>query len=106
MSIIGYLPLVLMLGAVLPSSLATAEPREKPRIGPARFLLAPIAPWKVFGPQPRANTSYRVTQTTSSAPTSTPVRLRANRRFYIGPHYKSEYGRGYHTNGPGIGIVR
>ena len=40
MSITGYLPLLLALGVVsaLPSSLATAEPREKPRIGPARFL--------------------------------------------------------------------
>jgi hypothetical protein len=103
-----YLPLVLVFGVVaaIPSALATTEPREKPRIGAAKFLLAPIAPWKVFGPQPRANTSYRVKQSTSSAPTSTPVRLRPNRRFYIGPHYKSEYGRGYHTNGPGIGIVR
>ena len=25
---------------------------------------------------------------------------------YIGPHYKSGYGPGYHTNGPGIGIER
>jgi hypothetical protein len=25
---------------------------------------------------------------------------------YIGPHYKSEYGPGYHDNGPGIGIER
>jgi len=25
---------------------------------------------------------------------------------YIGPHYKSGYGQGYHTNGPGIGIER
>jgi hypothetical protein len=25
---------------------------------------------------------------------------------YIGPHYKSSCGPGYHTNGPGIGIVR
>jgi hypothetical protein len=108
MSIIGrYSPLLLVLVVVaaLPS-LSTAEPREKARIGPAKFLLAPIAPWKVFGPQPRANTTYRIKQITSSAPTSTPVRLRPNRRFYIGPHYKSEYGRGYHTNGPGIGIVR
>ena len=25
---------------------------------------------------------------------------------YIGPHYKSSWGPGYHTNWPGIGIVR
>ncbi len=25
---------------------------------------------------------------------------------YIGPHYKSAWGPGYHTNWPGIGIVR
>jgi hypothetical protein len=25
---------------------------------------------------------------------------------YIGPHYRTACGPGYHTNGPGIGIVR
>ncbi len=25
---------------------------------------------------------------------------------YIGPHYRSSCGPGYHTNGPGVGIVR
>ena len=27
-------------------------------------------------------------------------------RWGFGPHYKSGYGPGYHTNGPGIGIER
>ena len=102
---IKCLPLVLVFAAPLPVTLATAGPREK-RIGPAKVLIAPIAPGIVFGPQRKAPTSYRVEQRSNYTPTSTPVRLRPNRRFYIGPHYKSEYGRGYHTNGPGIGIVR
>jgi hypothetical protein len=25
---------------------------------------------------------------------------------YIGPHYQSRFGPGYHTNGPGIGIEK
>jgi hypothetical protein len=102
-----FIAMALMVGVVatLPSP-ATAEPRDKARVGPARFLVAPIAPWKVFGPKPRVTPAYRVKQGTKYTPTSTPVRLRPDRRFYIGPHYKSAYGRGYHTNGPGIGIVR
>jgi hypothetical protein len=88
------------------SSTAATAPREKARFGPARVLIAPIAPWKAFGPKPRADSEYRVRPQTKYTPTSTPVRLRPNRRFYIGPHYKSSYGPGYHTNGPGIGIVR
>jgi hypothetical protein len=28
------------------------------------------------------------------------------RGFYIGPHYRSDIAPGYHTNGPGIGIMR
>jgi hypothetical protein len=33
-------------------------------------------------------------------------RLEGPRWGYIGPHYRSSCGPGYHTNGPGIGIVR
>jgi hypothetical protein len=28
------------------------------------------------------------------------------RGSYIGPHYRSDMAPGYHTNGPGIGIMR
>ena len=30
----------------------------------------------------------------------------AQRGSYIGPHYRSDIGPGYHTNGPGIGIMK
>jgi hypothetical protein len=33
-------------------------------------------------------------------------RLTGPRWGYIGPHYDSRFGPGYHTNGPGIGIER
>jgi len=33
-------------------------------------------------------------------------RLTGPRWGYIGPHYESRFGPGYHTNGPGIGIER
>jgi hypothetical protein len=39
-------------------------------------------------------------------PDNTPVKLKPGRPFYTVPHYKSSYGAGYHTNGPGIGIMR
>ena len=91
--------LCILVGAESPVS---AEPRER---GVGRVFVAPMAPWKAFGPKQRyyqTRPPYR----TEYTPTNTPVRLRPNRRFYIGPHYKSQYGAGYHTNGPGIGIVR
>jgi hypothetical protein len=33
-------------------------------------------------------------------------RLTGPRWGYIGPHYESRFGPGYHTNGPGIGIEK
>lgn len=33
-------------------------------------------------------------------------RLEGPRWGYIGPHYDSRFGPGYHTNGPGIGIEK
>ena len=30
----------------------------------------------------------------------------AQRGSYIGPHYRSDIAPGYHTNGPGIGIMK
>jgi len=33
-------------------------------------------------------------------------RLTGPRWGYIGPHYQSRFGPGYHTNGPGIGIEK
>jgi hypothetical protein len=30
----------------------------------------------------------------------------AQRGYYIGPHYRSDIAPGYHTNGPGIGIMK
>jgi hypothetical protein len=30
----------------------------------------------------------------------------AKRGYYIGPHYRSDIAPGYHTNGPGIGIMK
>ena len=30
----------------------------------------------------------------------------AARGYYIGPHYRSDIAPGYHTNGPGIGIMK
>jgi hypothetical protein len=33
-------------------------------------------------------------------------RLTGPRWGYIGPHYDSRFGPGYHTNGPGIGIEK
>jgi hypothetical protein len=33
-------------------------------------------------------------------------RLEGPRWGYIGPHYESRFGPGYHTNGPGIGIEK
>ncbi|MGA7455744.1 MAG: hypothetical protein WBW51_00240 [Methyloceanibacter sp.] len=33
-------------------------------------------------------------------------RINGPRWGYIGPHYESRFGPGYHTNGPGIGIEK
>ena len=33
-------------------------------------------------------------------------RIDGPRWGYIGPHYESRFGPGYHTNGPGIGIEK
>jgi hypothetical protein len=103
------LALVLVVMAAFLSAPVVAAPREKTRMlngwGPGGVFVAMIAPWKVFGPEPAYKHRYHVNRH-NYAPTSTPVRLRPDRRFYIGPHYKSRYGPGYHTNGPGIGIER
>lgn len=106
----GALALALLAGALLLSAPATAEPRDTTRT---------IRPWTFFSPkadyksdQRRRYSNYRRYYYLSRdydrnpAPTSTPVRLNPDRKFYIGPHYKSRYGAGYHTNGPGIGIMR
>lgn len=106
----GALALALFAGAALLSAPAIAEPRETTRT---------VRPWTFFSPKAdyrsdsrRRYYNYRRYDYLSrdydrnAAPTSTPVKLNPNRKFYIGPHYKSGYGAGYHTNGPGIGIMR
>jgi len=103
------LALALVAGALLMSAPAIAEPRDSRGIRPFTFF-SPKADYKTDHRGRYANyrRSYYFTEDyqRDAAPTSTPVRLNPNRRFYIGPHYKSGYGAGYHTNGPGIGIMR
>jgi hypothetical protein len=104
----GAFALALLAGAALLSAPAIAEPRDTTRgIRPFTFF-SPKADYRSDHRRRYAN--YRrydyVDYDRNPAPTSTPVRLNPDRRFYIGPHYKSRYGSGYHTNGPGIGIMR
>lgn len=107
---LGALALALLAGALL-SAPAMAEPSgDKTRT---------VRPWTFFSPKADYRSDYRRRYYNyrrsdyvsrdydrNAAPTSTPVKLNPNRKFYIGPHYKSRYGAGYHTNGPGIGIMR
>ena len=103
------LALAVLAGALLLAGPAMTEPRDGRGIRPFTFF-SPKADFKTDHRRRYANyrRTYYFTQDyeRDAAPTSTPVRLNPNRRFYIGPHYKSGYGEGYHTNGPGIGIMR
>ena len=105
----GAVALALLAGALLVTAPAMAEPRDTRGIRPFTFF-SPKADYKTD--HRRRYYNYRRYDYArgdyerNPAPTSTPVRLNLNRKFYIGPHYKSGYGAGYHTNGPGIGIMR
>jgi hypothetical protein len=106
----GALALALLAGASFVTAAAMAEPRETTRgIKPFTFF-SPKADYRTDHRRRFANyrRGYYVSEDyeRNAPPSNTPVRLNPDRRFYIGPHYKSRYGSGYHTNGPGIGIMR
>jgi hypothetical protein len=80
--------LVLIAGAALVSAPAVAKHYVRYRT----YRQNPSA-WWWFGPPGRG---VRIA-----------LKARVARRGqYIGPHYRSEMAPGYHTNGPGIGIMR
>jgi hypothetical protein len=75
----------LIAGAALLSAPADAKDRVKYRPNPSA--------WFWFGPPGRGE--------------HIALKARVEQRgFYIGPHYRSNIAPGYHTNGPGIGIMR
>lgn len=82
------LALSLLAGAVLAATPAASAPRQKVHVnkGAATYgdFKTPAGPRRIL------------------------IRERGEppRWGYIGPHYQSRFGPGYHTNGPGIGIEK
>ena len=87
---IGMVALALTAGAVLAASPGAAAKRHKPYVYVNKGA-------ETYG-------DFR----TPAGPHRMIIRdrLTGPRWGYIGPHYESRFGPGYHTNGPGIGIER
>ncbi len=87
---IGLVALALTAGAVLAASPAAAAKRQKVYVYVNKGA-------ETYG-------DFR----TPAGPRRMLIRdrLTGPRWGYIGPHYESRFGPGYHTNGPGIGIEK
>jgi len=80
------------LGLIAGAALVSAPAAAKHYVRYKTYRQNPSA-WYWFGPPGRGVHIVRKARV-------------AHRGSYIGPHYRSDIAPGYHTNGPGIGIMK
>ena len=80
------------LGLTAAAALASAPAFSKDYVRYRIYRQNPTA-WYWFGPPGRGEHIA-------------PKARVAAQGYYIGPHYRSDIAPGYHTNGPGIGIMK